>query len=113
MTEEEKKAKEELDKAYAIPVESNAWENWPEADGTYGEAAIVMEVETGSILYAKNIDAKMFPASITKVLTALVAMENGDLKDPVIFAHDCVSFLQPGASSVGLKACVLALFKIL
>lgn len=103
MTEEEKKAKEELDKAYAIPVESNAWENWPEADGTYGEAAIVMEVETGSILYAKNIDAKMFPASITKVLTALVAMENGDLKDPVTFSHDCVSFLQPGDSSVGLK----------
>lgn len=103
LTEEEKKAKEELDKAYAIPIESNGWEGWPQAESTYGEAAIVMEVETGTILYAKNIDAKMYPASITKVLTALVAMEEGNLSDTVTFSRDCVSFLQPGDSSVGLK----------
>lgn len=103
MTEEEKKAQEELDKAYAIPTESNAWEGWPEGPGTYGEAAIVMEVGTGTILYAKNIDAKMYPASITKVLTALLAFEYGDLTDTVAFSHDCVSFLQYGDSSIGLK----------
>lgn len=95
--------KEELDQAYKIPTESNSWEGWKKGPGTYGEAAIVMEVETGTILYAKDIDSKQYPASITKVLTALVALENSQMSDKVTFSHDCVSFLQPGDSSVGLK----------
>lgn len=103
LTEEEKKLQEELKKVYEMPVESNTWEGWPKGPGTYGESAIVMEVSTGTVLYAKNIDAKQYPASITKVLTALVALENGQLTDKVTFSQDCVSFLQPGDSSVGLK----------
>lgn len=103
LTEEEKKMQEELDKAYKIPTESNSWEGWAKGPGTYGEAAIVMEVSTGAILYAKSIDSKQYPASITKILTALVALENGELSDEVTFSHDSVAFLQPGDSSVGLK----------
>ncbi len=103
LTEEEKKMQEELDKAYKIPTESNAWEGWKKGPGTYGEAAIVMEVSTGAILYAKNIDSKQYPASITKVLTALVALENGELSDEVTFSHDSVAFLQPGDSTIGMK----------
>ena len=97
---EEQKAEQA---AYEMKVESNDWKNWPQGPGTYGEAAIVMEVGTGAILYAKNIDSHQYPASITKVLTALVALENGQLEDPVTFSHDSVAFLQPGDSSVGLK----------
>ena len=63
--------------------------------GTYGDAAIVMEAGTGAILYAKNIDAHFYPASITKVLTALVALENGKFEDPVVVSEDCVGV--PGA----------------
>lgn len=106
LTEQEKaeKAEQELQQqVYAMPVDSNGWENWPQGPGTYGEAAIVMEVGTGAILYAKNIDDHHYPASITKVLTALVALENGQLTDTVTFSHDSVAFLQPGDSSVGLK----------
>lgn len=102
LTPEQQKA-QELQQAYDMPVESNAYENWPQGPGTYGEAGIVMEVGTGAILYAKNIDAHEYPASITKVLTALVALENGQLTDNVTFSHDSVAFLQPGDSSVGLK----------
>lgn len=103
LTEEEKKLQEELDKAYKIPTESNSWEGWVKGPGTYGEAAVVMEVSTGAVLYAKSIDSKQYPASITKILTALVALENGELSDEVTFSHDSVAFLQPGDSSVGLK----------
>ena len=102
LTDEEKKAKE-LQEIYDMPVQTNELEGWPQGPGTYGDAAIVMEAGTGSILYAKNIDKHEYPASITKVLTALVALENGGMEDPVVFSHDCVSFLQPGDSSVGLK----------
>ena len=51
---EEQKAEQA---AYEMKVESNDWKNWPQGPGTYGEAAIVMEVGTGAILYAKNIDS--------------------------------------------------------
>ena len=102
LTDEEKQAAL-LKEIYEMPVQTNELEGWPQGPGTYGDAAIVMEAGTGSILYGKNIDDQEYPASITKVLTALVALENGNMEDPVVFSHDCVSFLQPGDSSVGLK----------
>ena len=102
-TDAEKEYKKQLEAIYNMPVQSNKLENWPAGPGTYGEAAIVMEAETGAILYAKNIDEKHFPASITKVLTALVALENGELSDPVKMSHESVAFLQPGDSSIALK----------
>ena len=61
----EEQLQQELDQVYAMEVQSNGWEAWPAGPGTYGEAAIVMEVGTGTILYAKNIDAHHYPASIT------------------------------------------------
>ena len=105
LTEEELQAfeKEQLEKIYSIPVQTNEINGWPQGPGTYGNAAIVMDVDTGTVLYGKNIDEQHYPASITKVLTALIALENGQLSDKVIFSHDCVSFLQPGDSSIGMK----------
>lgn len=100
---EEELYEQQLQEIYDMPVQSNKIENWPKGPGTYGEAAIVMEARTGAILYAKNIDDKHFPASITKVLTALVAVENGEMTDPVKMSHDSVAFLQPGDSSIALK----------
>ena len=43
-----------------------------------GVCGILMDAKTGKILYAKNIDKKSYPASITKILTTLVAIENND-----------------------------------
>ena len=100
---EEERLQQELDAVYAMPVESNAIEGWPQGPGTYGEAAIVMEVETGAILYGKNIDEHYFPASITKVLTSLIALENGQLSDPVQFSNECVSSVKPDEASIGMK----------
>ena len=103
LTEEEKKLKEELDAAYKIKTESNNLPNWPKGPGTYGEAAIVMEVGTGAILYAKNIDAQFYPASITKLLTALVAFENADLTDEVRVTESSVDFLKWDDARINLK----------
>lgn len=99
----EQKLQQELDTAYAMTVQSNSIPGWPQGPGTYGDAAIVMEAETGAILYAKNIKDHHFPASITKVLTALVAMENGQFTDPVVFSHDSLAFIQPGDAYIGMK----------
>ena len=40
------------------------------------ESAVVMDANTGTILYGKEADTKRYPASITKVMTALLAVEN-------------------------------------
>ncbi len=88
---------------FEMPVESNGIAGWPQAPGTYGEAAIVMEAETGAVLYAKNIDAHYYPASITKLLTTLVAVENGNFNDKVTFSEDSLSFLEYGDACIGMK----------
>lgn len=105
LTQEEKDKlyEKELKKIYKEPVQSNKIANWPKGPGTYGEAAIVMDAGTGAILYAKNIEDKHYPASITKVLTALVAFENSQMDDKVKVSAACVDFLQPGDSSIALK----------
>lgn len=54
------------------------------------ESAIVMEVKTGRILYAKNINVKKPMASTTKIMTALVAMENRDLESIVKIPDEAV-----------------------
>ena len=95
--------KKQLKAVYNMEVQSNKLTDWPKGPGTYGEAAIIMEAGTGAILYAKNIDDRHYPASITKVLTALIALENSEMDDPVKMTEDSVAFLQPGDSSIGLK----------
>ena len=61
---EEERLKQELDAVYALPVESNEIKEWPQGPGTYGEAAIVMAVDTGALLSAKTLVGRFFPASI-------------------------------------------------
>ena len=64
------------------------------------ESAIIMEASTGMVLYAKNIDDKHYPASITKIMTALLALENCSLSETVTFSHDAVFGLEPGSAHI-------------
>ncbi len=63
---------------------------WPEGPQTESPCIIVMEQETGTILYEKMIDEQHYPASITKIMTALVAIENSSLDDVVTFSEDAI-----------------------
>ena len=47
------------------------------------EAAILIDGNTGQVLFEKNSDQEMYPASITKIVTAIMAIESGDLDDSV------------------------------
>lgn len=55
------------------------------------EAAVVMDAQTGAVLYGKNADEKMYPASLTKIATAIYAIENGDLQDKVTISKNVVN----------------------
>lgn len=50
---------------------------------TSAAAAILMDVDSGRVLYERNADARMLIASTTKIMTALVAIRDGDLSDTV------------------------------
>lgn len=65
-------------------------DSWPAPPQLEGEKAILMEVNSGTILYEKNSRLQGYPASITKIATAIVAIENGDFNDKVTFSSDAV-----------------------
>lgn len=73
-----------------IPIESNERENWPAGPTVSAQSAILMEAETGTILYEKNIHERLYPASITKILTGLIAMEQCSLDEKVSFSQKAV-----------------------
>ena len=77
-------------------------DSWPNGPNVVAEAAIVMEASTGLILYEKNIDQTYYPASITKIMTALVAIENSSLSDVVTFSKDAIYEVELDSSRIGI-----------
>lgn len=64
---------------------------WPKlSEEITAGAAILMDVDTGAILYKKNINKVYYPASITKILTTLIAVENSSMDEVVTFSRDAV-----------------------
>ena len=92
----------EMEARKSLPIQTNDIENWPEGPEIGAESAILMEMNTHTILYAKNIDAKMYPASTTKILTCLLAAQNCDLNDMVTFSHSAVYNVPSDGSNMGM-----------
>lgn len=65
-----------------------------------GKAMILYEVNTDTLLYADNGDKQLPPASLVKILTALIAVERGNLDDAVTVKPDVLSTLDPDAAVV-------------
>ena len=84
-------------------IQSNQIISWPQGPAIGAEGAILMEANTGAILYAKNIDEQLYPASTTKILTTLVAMDHvTDLQEQVKFSHDAVFSIERDSSNMGM-----------
>ncbi|RIW35037.1 D-alanyl-D-alanine carboxypeptidase [Bacillus salacetis] len=66
---------------------ANAEEN-SKPSKLYSESAVMIDTDTGTILYQKNAKRRMTPASITKVATAIYAVENGDLDSMVTISKN-------------------------
>lgn len=82
--------KAEAEERKKMPVESNQYINWPAGPEIGAESAILMDVNSGAILYEKNIHAQLYPASITKILTALIAYEKCDMNEMVTFSNEAI-----------------------
>lgn len=76
--------------------------SWPSGVSIQADGGILMDADTGTILYGKNENQQYYPASITKLLTALIVMERCSLDEMVSFSHDDVYNVEAGSSSAGI-----------
>ena len=93
----------EIHNGTVYPIETNAISGWPQGQDTYAETAVLMEAETGAVLYAKGMNELRYPASITKIMTALLAIENCSMDERVTFTEACLADQEPGSGNAGMK----------
>lgn len=67
------------------------------------QAAILMDNKTEKILYEKNANEKMYPASTTKIVTAILTLEQCSLNETVTVSYDAVMSIPDGYSSADLQ----------
>ncbi len=80
------------------------------------ESAIIVDIKTGQQLYGKNIYEKHYPASITKIMTCMLSLENLDMSETIVFSETAVD-IEIGSSAayavvgeeVGIKDCIYGL----
>lgn len=84
----------------AFPMTSFAAPAWPDNVYIQAEGGIVMDADSGTVLFGKNIHEHYYPASITKILTALIVIENCDLDEMVTFSYDAIFNVEENSSNM-------------
>ena len=74
---------------------------WPSEIAIQAEGGILMDADSGCVIFGQNIHQQFFPASITKILTALIIVERCDLDDTITFSHNAVYNVERGSTSAG------------
>lgn len=93
-TEKTEEKKVEIGKKTSASAYIKA-KDWPKGPSVEAEGAVLMEAKTGTVLYAKNPDTLMYPASITKIMTALITLEDSELTDTVVYEGEAFRELPP------------------
>lgn len=77
---------------------------WTDDSGVVleSEAGVVMDAQSGAVIYGKNSKEQYFPASITKIMTALLVLENCSLDETVTFSRDAVYNVESGSTNAGI-----------
>lgn len=82
---------------------TNEIAGWPQGPDLYAETAVLMDADTGMILYNKGMDELRYPASTTKLMTLLVALENSSLDEQVTFTETCLADQTPDSGNIGMQ----------
>lgn len=80
----------------------NSFANAP-IPNVYSPACILMEEESGKILYSKNAHTRMYPASTTKIMTAILTLENCKLDEVAVASHNAVFSIPSGYSTATIQ----------
>lgn len=94
--------RQEAEERKLMDIETNDIPDWPKGPAIGAEGAILMDADTGVILYAKNIHEKLYPASVTKILTTLIATEECELDEIVTFSQDAVFSIPYDSSHIAI-----------
>lgn len=71
-------------------------------DISHSEAALLMDMKTGRLILGKNTQKRMYPASTTKMMTGILALEKGSLTDEVTATYDAIKDITLGDSHMGI-----------
>ena len=85
---------------YNQAADTDSIKGWPEGPKIEAESAVLMDVVTESVLYSKNADTQQYPASITKIMTTLLACENLKMNDKLVMSEAAAYGIEPGSSSI-------------
>ena len=72
---------------YEQAPDTDSIEGWPQGPKLEGQTAILVDMVTGAVLYSKNADKVQYPASITKIMTSLLAAEHLNMKDKIVMSQ--------------------------
>ena len=89
-------------KTPSFDTEPASLAEWPSGPALQAEAGILMDARTGTVLFGQNADEKLYPASITKLMTALLVLENCSLSEVVTFSHDAVFSIEADSSHISV-----------
>ena len=84
--------------------DSRVLSGWPSGPSVSAASAYAIEVGSGQVLYAKDENSKRFPASITKVMTGLLVVENCNLDDMVTFSQEAINRVDITGANGNYKA---------
>lgn len=79
-------------------VKTNETKGWPQGADTYSETAVLMDAKTGEVLFDKGKDETRYPASITKIMTTLLALEHCKLDEQVTFTESGLARMAEGSN---------------
>jgi len=68
-----------------------------------GAASLLFDITNKKVIYADNVYTRLYPASLTKVLTALTVLDQYDLTQVVTVSHNAANIKEAGAKLCGLK----------
>lgn len=89
--------------AYFEPIQTDEIAGWPAGPAVWAESAVVMDLDSGTFLYSKNMDAVKYPASITKIMTTLLAIENSSPYERVTFSENAIYGIERDSSHIGIR----------
>lgn len=70
---------------------------------TYSPSTLLMDLDSGKILYSKNANARMYPASTTKIMTAILTIENCQLTDTAVASHNAIYSVPSGYTHASIQ----------
>lgn len=86
--------------AYVELIDVTQAPGHPEAPEVDAPSAILIDAASGAVLYSKDSDEAYYPASITKIMTAMLVIENCSLDDSVTFSYRATHDLEEGSSGI-------------